>query len=468
MSLPMAAGALLVGLPYSISLVAQWMYGWPNKPGYKKYIEALKPRRIYCLTRAVLEMLKYFQYGKLYFQWKSWYKNVENHKHYEKGITFGRRSNKLDMYYSPNVSQSGSGSAPVIVFIYGGGWGSGERSIYCLLAMQMAKELNATVICPDYSTYPKGNVLCMVQDIADCLIWVRESSKRFNLDKDNIVLIGHSAGAHLAALTVLFMVEGRDELFIEASKQTEIATAIRGITGLSGVYNIVDHYEHEQMRAVEYVSTMHKAMNGVENFPYYSPTHLLKKFSKDQLNRVPPVCLLHGTNDIIVPVSSSQRFSDLLTSLSVRVSLHLMPKMDHTEIVTDLMATDRHFYTPVYSCIKQDYSKFLGQVFWAGFGLTTPLKMNMVKRIMGRPRQEECSPQDNALGLMHLRRLFSELCHPPRQMTQKEQEEKLYMMLPVFNRGGAFRRRLERLGEKLRARGMTRNCPAREQRLQLG
>lgn len=53
---------------------------------------------------------------------------------------------------------------------------------------------------------------------------------------------------------------------------------------------------------------------------------------------------------------------------------------------------------------------------------------------MGSRRQEECSPQDNALGLMHLRRLFSELCHPPRHMTQKEQEEKLYMMLPVFNR----------------------------------
>ncbi|KAM9463397.1 uncharacterized protein ACWYII_009109 isoform 2-T3 [Salvelinus alpinus] len=334
MSLPMAAGALLVGIPYSISLVAQWMYGWPNKPGYKKYIEALKPRRIYCLTRAVLEMLKYFQYGKLYFQWKSWYKNVENHKHYEKGITFGRRSNKLDLYYPPTVGQPGRGPVPVVVFIYGGAWGSGERSIYCLLAMQMAKELSATVICPDYCTYPK----------------------------DNIVLIGHSAGAHLAALTVLFMVEGRDELFIEAKKQTEITMAIRGVTGLSGVYNIVDHYEHEQMRAVEYVSTMHKAMNGVENFPYYSPTHLLKKFSEAQLKRVPPFCLLHGTTDIIVPVESSQKFSELLTSLSIKVSLYLMPKMDHTEIVTDLMATDRHFYKTVYSCIKQEYSKFIGQV----------------------------------------------------------------------------------------------------------
>lgn len=71
-----------------------------------------------------------------------------------------------------------------------------------------------------------------------------------------------------------------------------------------------------------------------------------------------------------------------------------------------------------------------------------PAKMNMVKRIMGRPRQEECSPQDNALGLMHLRRLFTELCHPPRHMTQKEQEEKLYMMLPVFNRVSLARQRV--------------------------
>lgn len=44
MSLPMAVGVMLVGLPYSISLTIQWLYGWPDKPGYKKYIEAIKPR----------------------------------------------------------------------------------------------------------------------------------------------------------------------------------------------------------------------------------------------------------------------------------------------------------------------------------------------------------------------------------------------------------------------------------------
>ncbi|CAL8249140.1 unnamed protein product [Merluccius merluccius] len=360
-SMPVVAGVLLVGVPYSISLAAQWLYGWPNKPGCRKYIEALKPRRIYCLTRAVLETLKYLQYGKLYFQWKLWYKNIENRKHYEKGITFGRRSNKLDLYYCPTAGRgAGEKPVPLVVFIYGGAWGSGDRSIYCLLARRMAEELGATVVCPDYCTYPKGNVLCMVQDITDCLVWARENDKKFNFDKDNIVLIGHSAGAHLSALAILFLIDGRDELFVEAGVQRDITKAIRGLIGLSGVYNILDHYEHEQMRAVEYVSTMHKAMNGVHNFPYYSPEHILNTFSGDKLERVPPISLLHGTNDIIVPAESSSKFSELLTSRSVKASLYLLPNIDHTEIVTDLMVPDRRFYHAVYSCIKREYNKLLG------------------------------------------------------------------------------------------------------------
>lgn len=44
MRLPIAAAAMFVAIPYSISVTAQWFYGWPDKPGHKKYIEALKPR----------------------------------------------------------------------------------------------------------------------------------------------------------------------------------------------------------------------------------------------------------------------------------------------------------------------------------------------------------------------------------------------------------------------------------------
>ncbi|KAG5841146.1 uncharacterized protein si:dkey-193c22.1 isoform X2 [Anguilla rostrata] len=359
-SLPVATGVLLFGIPYSISLLVQWMYGWPNKPSYEKYIEAIRPRRIYRLTRAVLGMLKCVQYGKLYFQWRLWYKNADNHKHFKKGISFGRRSNKLDLYYCPNMDQSRAEPTPVVVFVYGGAWGSGDRGMYCLLASQMAKELNAMVVCPDYSTYPKGNVLDMVQDIADSLLWVKENGDMFNIDNVSLALIGHSAGAHLCALTTLFLVNGAKELGIEATKQREITALIKGVAGLSGVYNILDHYRHEKTRGVEYVSPMHKAMGGIENFDYYSPTSTLKTLTDDQLKTVPPFCLIHGTGDGTVPVVSSLKFSDALADLSVKVSLYLLPQVGHTEMVTDLMAPDSNCYHTVYGCIKQVFNKYTG------------------------------------------------------------------------------------------------------------
>lgn len=46
-----------------------------------------------------------------------------------------------------------------------------------------------------------------------------------------MILIGHSAGAHLSTLATLFLIEGREELFIEAGKQLEVITAIRGVIG---------------------------------------------------------------------------------------------------------------------------------------------------------------------------------------------------------------------------------------------
>lgn len=228
--------------------------------------------------------------------------------------------------------------------------------------------------------------------------------------------MGHSAGGHLCALTTLFLIDENEELLIETSKQRDITQAIKGVfgkiictgnievgnilvykslwnhilnllylfwAGLSGVYNITDHYEHQKKRGVEYVSAMHKATNGVENFPYYSPSHLLRTFDQDKLNRcdtatavtvlslflsehfgfsssrVPPFTLLHGTNDNIVPVESSTRFTELLTALSVGVSLYLLPNADHNQIVNDIMSPDRHFYHSIYSCIKHECRKIM-------------------------------------------------------------------------------------------------------------
>ncbi|XP_024130341.1 probable isoprenylcysteine alpha-carbonyl methylesterase ICME [Oryzias melastigma] len=347
---------LFMGLLYVFCIVCQWIMGWPDKPGYMKYLEAANPRRIYRLTIATLDLLNYLKYIRLYYQLTSWYSNKENLKHFQKGLVFGRRRNKLDLYFPPKSEDT---PTPLVVFVYGGAWSSGSRSIYCLLARQMANELNATVVCPDYSIYPKGNVVGMVQDVADCLIWAQENGPRFNFDKDKVVLVGHSAGAHLCALTTLFLADGREELLIESEKQELITRSIRGVIGLSGVYDIMDHYQHEKTRGIEFVSAMHNAMTGEENFPLYSPTCVVKKLSQEKLGRLPRFALLHGINDVVVPFESSSKLSEILASRSVKASLHLLPDVSHTDIATDLMLSNRRLYQRIYRIIKQEFRTFM-------------------------------------------------------------------------------------------------------------
>ena len=60
--------------------------------------------------------------------------------------------------------------------------------------------------------------------------------------------------------------------------------------------------------------------------------------------------------------------------------------------------------------------------------------MNIMRILRGQNRAGEAPPtaQDNTLGLMHLKKLFSEFKHPPQGTTQKDLEDKLYNMLPLF------------------------------------
>ena len=61
----------------------------------------------------------------------------------------------------------------------------------------------------------------------------------------------------------------------------------------------------------------------------------------------------------------------------------------------------------------------------------------IVRKLMGRrPTVDDTSPLtgDAGLSLMHLRKLFMEFIHSSVPLTLKEQEKKLYAMLPVFNK----------------------------------
>ena len=106
--------------------------------------------------------------------------------------------------------------------------------------------------------------------------------------QDGIVLCGQSAGAHIASLTVLKLasyidspdIVSRslfhvyDDVFGKNQQQArETLAAIRLVVGMSGVYDIADHFKHEASRGVEYISPMGRALLGNDLFLKHSPSY---------------------------------------------------------------------------------------------------------------------------------------------------------------------------------------------------
>ena len=75
-------------------------------------------------------------------------------------IPYGRNDCTLDIYH-PNIPrlEGGDMSLPVVVFVYGGAWGSGHKSMYGQLCVEIANHLKAVVCCPNHAVYPKVKIL---------------------------------------------------------------------------------------------------------------------------------------------------------------------------------------------------------------------------------------------------------------------------------------------------------------------
>jgi pectinesterase len=107
----------------------------------------------------------------------------------------GIRKLKLDVFYPKQKSKDKNAS---IIFIHGGGWRSGDRSLHYPLAQQLA-QLGYVCFTPEYRLSTEALYPAAVYDIKSAIRWVRKNAKKFNLDTSKIVIAGHSAGGELAA-----------------------------------------------------------------------------------------------------------------------------------------------------------------------------------------------------------------------------------------------------------------------------
>jgi len=204
---------------------------------------------------------------------------------------------RLDVYAPRNAR-----NRPVVIFWYGGTWKHGSKANYRFVGAALAAR-GFVAVLPDYRLYPAVTFPVFCEDAAHALAWVEEHAQEFGGDPQRIVLMGHSAGAHIAAFIAY------NHAFVE--KAGAHPQDIVGLVGLSGPYALVA--DTRELRAT---------------FPPpYTEADWQPLAFVDA--KSPPTLLLHGLDDKEVEPQQTVELRDALLANHVRVEMHLYPHRRH-------------------------------------------------------------------------------------------------------------------------------------------
>src|SRR5690606_35000588 len=154
------------------------------------------------------------------------------HKEADVAYADGERK-KLDIY----TPERPEGPAPVVMFIYGGGWAAGDRFEYEFVGRAFAANGYVAVI-PDYRKYPEVVYPTFLSDNARAMKWIEDNIALYGGDTSRFFLAGHSAGAYNAVML------GLDSAYLH---EYGVTMTIRAIAGISGPYNFYP-FEYNEVR----------------------------------------------------------------------------------------------------------------------------------------------------------------------------------------------------------------------------
>jgi len=227
---------------------------------------------------------------------------------------FGSYQRRADIPYGTEPRQSldvyvppGAADRPVVVFWYGGMWRWGSKEQYRFVGAALANAGYVAVL-PDYRLFPPARFPQFIEDGALAVRWTHDHAAEIGGDPRAIFLMGHSAGAHLAASLAL------DERYLR--KVGGNVAWLRGWIGLSGPYDLDARYP--------------PVLREIFREPYaaadWQPIALVTAHA-------PPALLIHGTDDGMVSAQQADLLSQALSGLSVPVDCRIYAGSSHFDTV---------------------------------------------------------------------------------------------------------------------------------------
>ena len=212
----------------------------------------------------------------------------------------------LDVYQPQGVTK-----APVVVFFYGGNWRSGERGNYRWVGEALARE-GVVAIVPDYRKFPAVGLDGFMSDAARAVAWASEHAADHGGDPQRIVLMGHSAGAQLAALLAT------DASWLKP--HGIVPKSLCGMVGLAGPYDFLP-----------LTSASLREVFG-EDPAGQQRSQPIRFVDGDE----PPMLLLHGAADTTVGQHNTENLEQALTGAGVRVQTRIYPEVKHVGMLLAL------------------------------------------------------------------------------------------------------------------------------------
>lgn len=215
---------------------------------------------------------------------------------------------RLDVYM-PRAAWTGPGVRPTVVFVYGGRWESGDRGMYKFVAEALASRGWVAVI-PDYRKYPAVRWPAFVEDCADAVEWTGQHAGEWGGSAGRIVLMGHSAGAHIASLLAL------DPRY--AARMPSLSRPA-GVVGLAGPYDFLPLTDAD-------LQDMFATAADLRDTQPITYVHA----------GAAPMLLLHGDDDQTVKLRNTIHLAAALRAVSSPVEEIHYPGIDHVRMVAAL------------------------------------------------------------------------------------------------------------------------------------
>jgi acetyl esterase/lipase len=231
----------------------------------------------------------------------------------ERDIVFsapGGAALHLDLYFPKHEGET---PAPLAVYLHGGGWRGGSRTVGTWLK-DVTAELVArgyVVAAVDYRLVPDVKWPAFIHDVKAAVRFLRANAGKYHIDPDRIGVWGTSAGGHLAAL--LGTSDASDRLEGDGGNP-EASSRVQAVVDLFGPTDLTRMNRREQLAE--------RAFGGVDKLKEASPVEYV---TRDD----PPFLIIQGDSDKTVPAEQSEILYQRLVAAGAPAKLVIVKKGGH-------------------------------------------------------------------------------------------------------------------------------------------